>query len=367
MKSAQGTMAGPDTQQIRFCTAPDGARIAYATVGSGAPLVRAAHWMSHLEFDWESPVSRPWVAELARNRTLVRYDERACGLSDWQVPEISFDAWVADLEAVVSAAGFARFALFGMSQGAAIAIAYAVRHPEIVTRLVIFGGFARGRSRRGPQHAEEARLEMDLARIGWGRENPAFRRHFTSQFLPDGALEQIRWFDDLQRVSASPENAARIIEVSGGIDVTSLLPRVAVPTLVLHAREDARVPFDEGRLIASAIPGARFVSLDSKNHVLLESEPAWPRFWQEVRAFLGAGQAAGEDRSASEFPDLTARERQVLELLARGLANDQIAERLGISAKTVRNQVSAVFDKLGVSTRAQAIVKAREAGLGTAE
>jgi DNA-binding CsgD family transcriptional regulator len=236
-----------------------------------------------------------------------------------------------------------------------------------VTRLVIFGGFARGRSRRGPQHAEEARLEMDLARIGWGRENPAFRRHFTSQFLPDGALEQIRWFDDLQRVSASPENAARIIEVSGGIDVTSLLPRVAVPTLVLHAREDARVPFDEGRLIASAIPGARFVSLDSKNHVLLESEPAWPRFWQEVRAFLGAGQAAGEDRSASEFPDLTARERQVLELLARGLANDQIAERLGISAKTVRNQVSAVFDKLGVSTRAQAIVKAREAGLGTAE
>jgi pimeloyl-ACP methyl ester carboxylesterase/DNA-binding CsgD family transcriptional regulator len=360
-------MPGPDTQQIRFCAAADGARIAYATVGSGAPLVRAAHWMSHLEFDWESPVWRPWLTELARDRTLVRYDERACGLSDWEVREISFDAWVADLEAVVSAAGLARFALFGMSQGAAIAIAYAVRHPERVSQLLIFGGFVYGRARRGPLQAEETRLEMDLARLGWGRENPAFRRHFTSQFLPEATLEEIRWFDDLQRVSASPENAARIIETSSGIDVADLLPRVAVPTLVLHAREDARIPFDQGRLIASAIPGARFVPLDSRNHVLLESEPAWPRFWQEVRAFLGAGRAVGKDRSAREFPDLTARERQVLELLARGLANDEIAERLGISAKTVRNQVSAVFDKLGVSTRAQAIVKAREAGLGTAE
>jgi len=367
VKRVQGTMAGPDTQHIRFCTAPDGARIAYATVGKGPPLVRAAHWMSHLEFDWQSPVWRPWLAELARDRTLVRYDERACGLSDCEVPEISFDAWVADLEAVVAAAGLARFALFGMSQGAAIAIAYAVRHPERVSRLVIFGGFARGRSRRGAQHAEETRLEMDLVRLGWGRENPAFRRHFTSQFLPDASLEQIRWFDDLQRVSASPGNAARIIELASGIDVVELLPRVAVPTLVLHAREDARIPFDEGRRIASAIPGARFVPLDSRNHILLEGEPAWPRFWQDVRGFLGAGEAAGADRSAPGFPELTARERQVLELLARGLANDEIAARLGISAKTVRNQVSAVFDKLGVSTRAQAIVKAREAGLGTAE
>lgn len=356
-------MTVSDTQQIRFCTASDGTRIAYATVGKGPPLVRAAHWMSHLEFDWESPVWRPWLSELARNRTLVRYDERACGLSDWDVADLSFDAWLADLEAVVTATGLARFALFGMSQGAAIAIAYAVRHPERVSHLILVGGYARGRSRRGPEQAEEARIEIDLARIGWGRENPAFRRHFTSQFLANATLEQIKWFDDLQRVSASPENAVRIIELTSRVDVVDLLPRVSVPTLVLHARGDSRIPFDQGRLIASAIPGARFVPLDSPNHVLLEDEPAWTRFWEELRAFIGNQDAP----VAASFPDLTARERQVLELLARGLANEEIAERLGISAKTVRNQVSAVFDKLGVSSRAQAIVKAREAGLGMAE
>jgi pimeloyl-ACP methyl ester carboxylesterase/DNA-binding CsgD family transcriptional regulator len=323
--------------------------------------------MSHLEFDWESPIWRPWLSELARDRTLVRYDERACGLSDWEVPNFSFDAWLADLEAVVSAAGLARFALFGMSQGAAIAIAYAVRHPERVSHLIIHGGFSRGRARRGPAHAEEAQVEIDLVRIGWGRENPGFRRHFTSPFLPNASLDQIRWFDDLQRVSASPENAVRVVELVSGVDVVNLLPQVSVPTLVLHSRRDARIPFDEGRLIASSIPGARFVPLDGENHVLLEDEPAWPRFWQEVRAFLAAGDTEAEVSSTVEFPDLTGRERQVLELLARGLANEQIAERLGISAKTVRNQVSAVFDKLGVSSRAQAIVKARKAGLGVSE
>lgn len=361
-------MSGPDSQKIRFCTAADGTRIAYATTGSGPPLVRAAHWLSHLEFDWQSPVWRPWLTELARDRTLVRYDERACGLSDWQVDEISLDAWLADLETVVAAAGLARFALFGMSQGAAVAIAYAVRHPERVSHMVLMGGFARGRTRRGqPQQAEELRLELDLMRLGWGRENPAFRRHFTSQFLPEGTLEQIRAFDDLQRASASAENAARILETGSGIDVVDLLPRVTVPTLVMHAREDARIPFEEGRLLASMIPGARFVPLESRNHVLLDGEPAWARFWQELRAFLGTGTAQGEERNAPALPELTARERQVLELLARGLANDEIAERLGIAAKTVRNQVSAIFDKLQVSTRAQAIVSAREAGLGRPE
>ncbi|RPH65460.1 MAG: alpha/beta fold hydrolase [Burkholderiales bacterium] len=361
-------MAGSDTQQIRFCTADDGARIAYATIGAGPPVVRAAHWLSHLEFDWKSPIWRPWLTEFARGRTLVRYDERACGLSDWQVGEISFEAWLADLEAVVSAAGLARFALFGMSQGAAVAIAYAVRHPQRVSHLVLVGGFARGRFHRGqPQLADEVRLELDLMRIGWGRENPAFRRHFTSQFLPDGSLEQIRWFDDLQRVSASAENAARILETGSQVDVVDLLTQVRVPTLVLHAREDARIPFEEGRLMASAIPGARFVPLESRNHVLLDTDPAWPRFWQELRSFLGTGEVAAGDRAAPAFPTLTAREQQVLELLARGLANEEIAERLGIAAKTVRNQVSAIFDKLQVSTRAQAIVSAREAGLGRPE
>lgn len=361
-------MAGPDPQKIRFCTATDGTRIAYATTGKGPPLVRAAHWLSHLEFDCTSPVWRPWLVELARENTLVRYDERACGLSDWTVDDISFEAWFADFETVVSAAGLGRFAVFGMSQGAAVAIAYAVRHPERVSHLVLMGGFARGRGRRGhPQEAEELRVEQDLVRLGWGRENFAFRRHFTSQFLPEGTLEQIRAFDDLQRASASAENAARILAVGSAIDVVSLLPQVRVPTLVLHARGDARIPFEEGRLLAGTIPGARFVPLDSRNHILLEGEPAWHVFWDEVHAFLRTGQAAGTERPSSTLPALTARERQVLELLARGLANDEIAERLGIAAKTVRNQVSAIFDKLQVSTRAQAIVCAREAGLGSLE
>lgn len=362
-------MAGPDEQQIRFCEADDGTRIAYATIGSGLPILRASHWLSHLEFDWESPIWRPWLTGFARDRTLVRYDERACGLSDWNVADISFDAWFADLEAVVAAAGLARFALFGMSRGAPLAVAYAARYPQRVSHLILAGGYARGRCRRGqPLQDEEVRLELDLVRIGWGRENPAFRRHFTSQFMPDGTLEQIRWFDDLQRVSVSPENAARIIQVSSLIDVSDLLPKVKVPTLVLHARGDARIPFEEGRLLASAIPGARFVPLDSTNHVLLEGEPAWSRFWQEVRAFLGgAAGVAGADRPTEALPALTAREQQVLELLARGLANEEIAVRLGIAAKTVRNQVSAIFDKLQVSTRAQAIVSAREAGLGRSE
>lgn len=361
-------MSVRDEQQIRFCTAADGTRIAYATVGSGPPIVRASHWLSHLEFDWKSPVWRPWLTELARGRTLIRHDDRASGLSDWSVADISFEAWYSDLEAVVAAAGLARFALFGMSRGAPLAIAYAVRHPQRVSHLVLAGGFARGRARRGqPQQAEEMRLELDLVRIGWGRENPAFRRHFTSQFLPEGALEQIRWFDDLQRVSASPENAARIIEASSSIDVVDLLPQVKVPTLVLHARGDARIPFEEGRLMASAIPGARFVPLDSTNHVLLEGEPAWSGFWHEVRAFLASGETVDANRPAQPLAALTTREQQVLELLARGLSNDEIAERLGIAAKTVRNQVSAIFDKLQVSTRAQAIVSAREAGLGRTE
>jgi len=361
-------MAGPDPQKIRFCTATDGTRIAYATTGKGPPLVRAAHWLSHLEFDWTSPVWRPWLAELAREHTLVRYDERACGLSDWQVDDISFDAWLTDLETVVSAAGLARFALFGMSQGAAVAIAYAVRHPQRVSHLVLMGGFARGRARRGQPHlADEVQLELDLMRIGWGRENHAFRRHFTSQFLPEGTLEQIRAFDELQRASASAGNAARILETGSDIDVVDLLPKVQAPTLVLHARDDARIPFEEGRLLAGTIPDARLVPLDSRNHILLEGEPAWRVFWDEVHAFLSTGRAASPARPASTLPALTARERQVLELLARGLANDEIAERLGIAAKTVRNQVSAIFDKLQVSTRAQAIVCAREAGLGSQE
>ena len=349
------------SQQIRFCTAPDGVRLAYATLGKGPPLVRAAHWMTHLEFDLESPVWRPWLTELSRDNTLVRYDQRGCGLSDREVGEISFDAWLADLEAVVEAAGLARFALLGASQSAALAIAYAARHPLRVSHLVLYGGFARGRLRRDSRaQAEEAELQRGLIRLGWGSDDPAFRQFFTTQFLPDGTPEQVAWFNEVQRRSATPETAGRIFDVTSAIDVIELAPRVSMPTLVLHGREDKRAPFEEGRLIAARIPGARFVPLETRNHALVEQDTAWPRFLAEIRTFLDAGGAV----AAPRFPELTAREREVLELIARGLANDEIAARLGIASKTVRNQVSALFDKLGVSTRAQAIVKAREAGLG---
>jgi pimeloyl-ACP methyl ester carboxylesterase/DNA-binding CsgD family transcriptional regulator len=347
-------------QKIRFCTAPDGVRLAYATSGKGPPLVRVGHWLTHLERDWESPVWRPWLAELSRFNTLVRYDQRGSGLSDRNIPALSFETWLADLEAVVSAAGLANFALLGASQGAPIAIAYAAKHPQRVSRLVLYGGYARGRLKRAaPAQSEEAEVQVRLVKLGWGRDDPAFRQFFAMQFLPGGSAEQLRSFNELQRISTSAENAARIMELTNGIDVSALLPQVPVPTLVIHAREDLRVPLDEARMIASAIPNARFALLEGRNHILLEGEPAWPRFLEEIRLFLGDGPAA-----ATEFPELTGREREVLELVSRGLANQEIAEHLGISHKTVRNQVSALFDKLGVSSRAQAIVKAREAGFG---
>ncbi len=351
------------SQQIRFCTAPDGVRLAYATVGKGPPLVRAAHWLTHLEFDLESPVWRPWLEELSRQNTLIYYDQRGTGLSDRDVAEISFDRWVMDLETVAAAAGLARFALLGSSQGASVAIAYAAKHPEKVTHLILYGGYARGRLKRGaPEQADEVAVQRQLLRLGWGRDDPAFRQFFTTQFLPDGTPEQVASFNAVQRLSASPETAVRIFDAFCGIDVAALVPEVRAPTLVLHGREDRRAPFDESRLIASLIPGARFVPLETRNHVLVAQDPAWPRFFAEIRAFLGPS----EPTTSAAFPELTAREREVLELIARGLANDEIAERLGITSKTVRNQVSTLFDKLGVSSRGQAIVKAREAGLGTA-
>jgi predicted ATPase/serine/threonine protein kinase/DNA-binding SARP family transcriptional activator/alpha-beta hydrolase superfamily lysophospholipase len=277
-------------QNIGFCQSSDGARLAYATVGNGPPLVKAANWLSHLEYDWQSPIWRHWLIGLAQQHTLIRYDERGCGLSDWQVADISFEAWVRDLEAVVDAAGVERFPLIGISKGGSIAIAYAARHPERVSHLILYGAYARGRLIRNvePQQAEEAELLTNLIRIGWGRENPAFRQVFASTFMPDGTQEQHRWFNELQRVSASPENAARIYAGSNLTDVRDLAAQLRVPTLVLHARGDARVPFEEGRLLASLIPGARLVTLDSNNHLLLEHEPAWQKFLSEVHEFLAA-------------------------------------------------------------------------------
>jgi pimeloyl-ACP methyl ester carboxylesterase/DNA-binding CsgD family transcriptional regulator len=350
-------------QEIRFCVAPDGARLAYATSGSGPPLLRIGSFINHLEFDWDSPVWRHWLVELSRHHTLVRYDARGCGLSDRDVAEISFDAWVADLETVVQATGLSRFALLGMSQGAPVAIAYAVRHPEHVSHLVLYGGYSRGRLHWGDAAADEAQAMAQLAELGWGKDNAAFRQFFTTQFIPDGTPQQHSWFNELERVSVSPANAARFMRVTNELDVTALAPRVACPTLVLHANRDARVPFDEGRRLASQIPGARFVPLDSRNHVLLEDEPAWRRSLDEFRAFVRGAQACS---GSGAFARLTPRERELVELIAQGRDNAQIAALLTLSEKTVRNHITTIFSKLEVENRAQAIVRARLAGFGEA-
>jgi serine/threonine protein kinase/pimeloyl-ACP methyl ester carboxylesterase len=276
-------------QQIRFCTSSDGVGIAYATTGSGPPLVKAANWLSHLEVDGKSPVWRHWIRELSRHHTLVRYDERGCGLSDWNIDEFSLEAWVRDLEAVVDALELERFPLLGISQGGPIAIAYTTRHPERVSHLILHGSYARGVSHRGisEQEREERELLLRLIRVGWGKDHPAFRQVFTSLFIPDGTTEQIQWFNELQRVSAKPENAARMCAAFYSLDVRAMAPQVRAPTLVLHGTGDMRIPFAEGRLLAKLIPGARFVPIESRNHLILESEPGWPRFLQEVRSFLG--------------------------------------------------------------------------------
>ncbi len=273
-------------QEVKFCTAADGTRIAYSVVGRGPPLVKAANWLNHLEYDWQSPVWSPFLQALAKDYQLFRYDERGNGLSDWDVADISFEAFVRDLETVVEASGLERFPLFGISQGCAVSIAYAVRHPERVTHLVLFGGYARGRKWRGKGEADQADALLTLMRLGWGQENPAFRQVYTSLFIPGGSVEQMRWMNDLQRITTSPENVVRIRAALNGINIDDLLPHVKAPTLVLHRREDAAVPAGEGRRMAAGIPGARFVALEGRNHVILEGDPDWDRILNEIDAFL---------------------------------------------------------------------------------
>lgn len=354
-------------QQIRFCTAPDGVRIAYAVSGQGPPLVKAANWLSHLEFDWNSPVWRHWIAELSRYHTLIRYDQRGCGLSDWKFEHLSFETQLLDLQTVVQALNLDRFDLLGLSHGASVAIAIAERFPEQVSHLILYGGYVRGRTKRTDAHqAETAGVLLELIKHGWGQENNAFRQVYTTMFIPEGTSQQVSWFNDLQRLSTSPELAVRLQTVSFDTDVSDAAARIRTPTLVLHNLKDAIVPFSEGRLMAALIPGARFVPLDSQNHVLLEDEPAWGRFLAEVRSFLGVGADAPEPESPKQtpFPELTPRERDVLELIAQGLNNPQIAERLVLSDRTVRNHITHIFQKLLVKNRAQAIVLARQSGMG---
>ncbi len=346
-------------QQIRFCTSSDGVRLAYAVSGTGPPLLRAPHWITHLEHD--AAVWGHLLEALGRRFTLVRFDQRGCGLSDRTVTEISFEAWVRDVEAVADAAHLERFAVLGVSQGAAIAIAYAARHPERVSHLVLYGGYAQGSANRNLTVREREKFDTlgKLIELGWSGWDTSLRQVFTMQFIPGASIEQVRAFNELMRLSAPAETALRIYRAFGAIDVREEAPRVRCPTLVMHTTRDLRVPFEEGRVLAGLIAGARFVPLESENHLLLENEPALHGFLDAIDEFIPRVKAG-----AATFEALTAREQAVLEHVAQGLDNAQIAARLALSEKTVRNYLVAILDKLQVETRAQAIVRAREAGLG---
>lgn len=344
---------------VRYVAASDGVHLAWAESGAGLPLVKAATWLTHLEYDLDSPVWRHWTAFLSGHFRYVRYDERGCGMSDWDVGDGSLERRVRDLETVIEAAGITEpVVLLGISHGAAVSLAYAIEHPERVARIVLCGGFARGALRRSDDEARRMHSAIiDLASL-WGSDNPAFRQVFTSRFIPEGSDEQLRWFNELCRKTTSPALAPTLLRARAETDVTGLLAQVRTPTLVVHARDDAIAPLSEGRVLASEIAGAQFVELDSRNHVLLEDEPAWAHFQEAVLAFTGQAPAA----AAAVFDALSRRERETLALLAVGLSNAEIAERLGISEKTVRNHLSRLFDKLGVWSRAQAIVFARDHG-----
>jgi pimeloyl-ACP methyl ester carboxylesterase/DNA-binding SARP family transcriptional activator len=275
------------SQEIRYCRSADDVQIAYAVSGTGPPILRAAHWMSHLQYEWESPVWRHWIDSLSRENTLIRYDERGNGLSDWNAGDLSFAAMVSDLKSVADASGLQRFPLLGVSQSCAVSVAYAVEHPQRVSRLILYGGYAKGWRRRGDRHEIDTHEAMTtLIREGWGKDNPAFRQLFTEAFIPGASREQMAWFNDLQKKTASPANASRLHDAFGDMDVSALLREVRVPTLVLHARDDAAVPFDQGRALAAGIPGARFVDLNSANHILLVDEPAFADFLREIRSFI---------------------------------------------------------------------------------
>jgi class 3 adenylate cyclase/pimeloyl-ACP methyl ester carboxylesterase len=273
-------------QMIKYCRAPDGVRIAYAISGSGPPLVKTGNWMNHLEYDWESPIWRHVLRGLSRSHTLIRYDARGNGMSDWDVDTVSLDAWVTDLETVVDAAGVERFPLLGISQGGAISVAYAVRHPERVSHLILYGAFALGGRKGTPAVKEVCDAMSTFMRLGWGAHNSTFRQMFTGLMIPGATHEQADIFNELQRKTTSPECAVRYFDVVNDFDIIDLLSKVKAPTLVMHVRDDKMVPLGWGRKLAAGIPGARFIALPGRNHLFLGHEPASDRFFEEVSLFL---------------------------------------------------------------------------------
>jgi DNA-binding winged helix-turn-helix (wHTH) protein/pimeloyl-ACP methyl ester carboxylesterase len=279
----------PSRQEIRFCVTADKVRLAYSTIGSGLPLVKVANCFNHLDFEWESPIWRHWVRDLTQEHSLVRYDGRGNGLSEWDVEDVSFDAWVHDLETVMDAAGLDKFVLMGHSQGGAVAIAYAVRHPERVSHLVLCGAYSRGARHRDNADAVEVRCALEtLVQVNWGKTNPAFFHVVTDLYIPENASAEVKgWFKDLQIISVSTENLVKFMRACDEINVRPLLPQLSVPTIVFHSDRDRIAPRQEGLILAAEIPGARFVPLSSANHLLLADEPAWKVFREELASFLG--------------------------------------------------------------------------------
>lgn len=345
-------------QIIRFLNTRDHIRLAWAVSGNGPIAVKAANWVTHLEYDFKSPVWRHWMRFFSQHFQFIRYDARGNGLSQRDVGNLSTDSWLTDLESVVGTAQpDAPFTLLGLSQGSCGALQYAHAHPEKVSHLVIYGGYAKGWSRRDdPDDKRKIKAIKELTELGWGRHEEIYRRLFTDRFLPSGSEDQLRWFDELLVKTTSPSMAARLIDSWGDVDIRSILAEIRVPTLIIHARNDQVVPISEGIEIASKIPGAEFVQLESCNHILLEDEPAWDRFQEAVLRFTEASSVPGD----SVFSSLTERETDILAAICSGLTNAEIGKQLFISDKTVRNRITRIYEKLGVRTRAQAIVLTRE-------
>jgi pimeloyl-ACP methyl ester carboxylesterase len=343
----------PPDQQIGFCRAADGTRLAYAVHGSGPPLVVVSCWLSHLQHDWQSPVWRHFLDQLGDIATVIRYDERGFGMSDWKVDDFSIEARLADLEAVLAASGFDRFALLGMSGGSAVAMAYAIAYPERVSRLILYGTVCGEPLMRTPDETAVEETYRSMIRVGWAKDDPEFRRVFTTRFIPDATEEQMRWFDDLQRMSTSPANAVASRIARQQVDIADELHRITTPTIVLQAVGDRSTTFDNGVRVSAEIPGARLVPLESRNHILLGDEPAWRIFIDEVTTFLEPDRRAHAANTPGRATEpLSRRERDVLRLVADGRTNEEIADALTLSVRTVERHLSNVYGKLGLGGRA---------------
>jgi pimeloyl-ACP methyl ester carboxylesterase/DNA-binding CsgD family transcriptional regulator len=338
-------------QEVRFCRGQDGVRLAYAVHGSGPPLVVVSCWLSHLQHDWQSPVWRHFLDQLGEIATVIRYDERGFGMSDWNVDDFSIEARVSDLEAVLDAAGLDRFAMLGMSGGSAVAMAYAAAHPERVSRLILYGTVCGEPVVLSLDDQVEEETYRSMIRVGWAKEDADFRRVFTKRFIPDATEEQLRWFDDLQRMSTSPENAVASRIARQQVDIHNDLSEITAPTIVLQAIGDRSTTFDNAVSVSSRIPGARLVPLESRNHILLADEPAWSVFINEVSAFLEPERRTYTERTDGPTEELSPRERDVLRLAAEGRTNDEIAAALTVSARTVERHLSNTYAKLGLSGR----------------